>query len=88
MVAEDQETYDAEMTQAIGRVLRYGQKKVVHIYHMASKQTADCDILEKRLGKGKKLVKRGGEAIFVKESTIRETDCLCAGKSIKEFWRG
>jgi len=36
------------MTQAIGRAVRYGQEKHVHIYHMLSMNTADVTIFQAR----------------------------------------
>lgn len=36
------------MEQAIARSRRYGQQKVVHIYHFAALRTVDVDIIEQR----------------------------------------
>lgn len=46
-----QQTYDAAMTQAIGRARRFGQMKKVHIYHFVAAHTVDVDVLEKRTSK-------------------------------------
>ncbi|KAH6674208.1 hypothetical protein B0J14DRAFT_562341 [Halenospora varia] len=43
----------ATMKQAIGRARRYGQKKIVNVYHFATTNTIDIDILEHRLRKHK-----------------------------------
>jgi hypothetical protein len=43
-----QYTYDAAMTQAVGRARRFGQQKTVHVYHFLVKYTADIDIMELR----------------------------------------
>lgn len=48
------------MTQAIGRALRFGQKKKVHVYFFLVKYTADVDLIEFRK---KSIIKcNGGEA--------------------------
>lgn len=36
------------MAQAIARSRRYGQRKTVHVYHIAALHTIDVDILEHR----------------------------------------
>lgn len=43
-----QYTYDAAMTQAVGRARRFGQQKMIHTYHFLVKYTADIDIMELR----------------------------------------
>jgi len=43
-----QENYDAAMTQAIGRARRWGQEKVVHVYHFLTVNTIDVDYYEAR----------------------------------------
>ncbi|KZF20059.1 hypothetical protein L228DRAFT_233492 [Xylona heveae TC161] len=48
LVAETQSKYDAVMTQAIGRARRYGQKKLVHIYHFLSLKTIDVNVFQTR----------------------------------------
>jgi hypothetical protein len=56
------------MTQAIGRSLRYGQKKTVHIYHMLSMDTADVTIFQAR-NKGS-IVCCDGKAILLDKSHL------------------
>lgn len=51
LLVANQYLYDSATTQAIGRALRYGQKKKVHIYRFISLRTIDVDILEERTGK-------------------------------------
>lgn len=46
--ARAQATYDAAMTQALGRALRFGQQKHVHVYHFLTAETIDVDLYEKR----------------------------------------
>ncbi|KAI1502571.1 hypothetical protein F5X99DRAFT_152768 [Biscogniauxia marginata] len=43
-----QEEFDAFMKQATGRCVRYGQKKVVHVYHFVTANTIEVDMLELR----------------------------------------
>ncbi|KAI0108359.1 hypothetical protein F4814DRAFT_455140 [Daldinia grandis] len=43
-----QENYDSCMKQAIGRCVRYGQKKTVQVYHFVTANTIEVDILELR----------------------------------------
>ncbi|KAI1649121.1 uncharacterized protein F4817DRAFT_314059 [Daldinia loculata] len=47
-VVELQENYDSCMKQAIGRCVRYGQKKTVQVYHFVTANTIEVDILELR----------------------------------------
>ncbi|KAF2102036.1 hypothetical protein NA57DRAFT_7963, partial [Rhizodiscina lignyota] len=47
-LAESSEEYHACMEQAIGRAVRPGQTKPVHIYRFVTLNTIDVDILEKR----------------------------------------
>ncbi|KAI9744010.1 MAG: hypothetical protein M1818_002744 [Claussenomyces sp. TS43310] len=55
-LTERQQTYDAQMTQAIGRALRYGQTKHVHVYHYLTLNTVDVDTIQARTGK---MLKKG-----------------------------
>ncbi|KAE9396876.1 hypothetical protein BT96DRAFT_921812 [Gymnopus androsaceus JB14] len=48
LLAPSQEIYDACETQAIGRLVRYGQTKHVHIYRFLTKNTIDEEIYEQR----------------------------------------
>jgi len=43
-----QTTYESNMKQAIGRAVRYGQRRVVKIYHLMTARTVDVDIFEQR----------------------------------------
>ena len=51
------------MTQAIGRAVRYGQEKHVHIYHLLSMNTADVTVFQAR-NRGS-IVCRGSKAFIV-----------------------
>lgn len=48
LFAPSQEIYDACETQAIGRLVRYGQTKHVHIYRFLTKNTIDGEIYGQR----------------------------------------
>ncbi|KAJ3021731.1 hypothetical protein HKX48_007900 [Thoreauomyces humboldtii] len=48
LLAESQQEYTAAEVQAIGRVRRYGQKKIVHIHRFLSEDTMDTQIYEQR----------------------------------------
>lgn len=48
LILPEQSDWESGMTQAIGRVRRYGQKRDVHIYHLLSKDTADVIIFKER----------------------------------------
>ncbi|QIW94895.1 hypothetical protein AMS68_000413 [Peltaster fructicola] len=41
-------SYDATMAQAIGRVKRHGQQRVIHVHRIYALHTIDVDILEER----------------------------------------
>ncbi len=43
-----QQIYDSTMKQAIGRAHRYGQKKIVQVYHFLTAFTFDVDLFEER----------------------------------------
>lgn len=51
------------MTQAIGRAVRYGQEKHVHIYHLLSMNTADVTVFQAH-NRGS-VVCRGSKAFIV-----------------------
>ena len=51
LLAPTQEIYQANETQAIGRLRRYGQTKTVLIWRFLTKDTIDIDIYEARTGK-------------------------------------
>ncbi|KAI9454431.1 hypothetical protein F5148DRAFT_1326581 [Russula earlei] len=50
LLAPTQEIYQANETQAIGRLRRYGQTKTVYIWRFLTKDTIDVDIYEARTG--------------------------------------
>ncbi|KAH9975966.1 hypothetical protein BGW80DRAFT_1168904 [Lactifluus volemus] len=51
LLAPTLEIYQANETQAIGRLRRYGQTKTVYIWRFLTKDTIDVDIYEARTGK-------------------------------------
>jgi len=51
LLAPSQEIYQANETQAIGRLRRYGQSKTVYIWRFLTRDTIDVDIYEARTGK-------------------------------------
>ena len=48
LLTNTQQSYDALMTQSIGRAKRYGQQNTVHVYRFVALRTADVDILQER----------------------------------------
>lgn len=48
LLAPTQEVYDATMTQAIGRLRRFGQKEEVLIYHFLAQDTIDMEVYMER----------------------------------------
>jgi len=48
LLAPSQEIYNACETQAIGRLVRYGQTKHVNVYRFLTKDTIDEEIWEQR----------------------------------------
>lgn len=76
------------MTQAIGRVRRYGQKRTVHIWHLLSHDTADITILkereENRINEATRrtLVVRNGSPMLVDLRETRESDNPLEGPSL------
>ncbi|KAF4160765.1 hypothetical protein CNMCM6069_007550 [Aspergillus lentulus] len=74
MLADTQYDYGSSMTQAVGRALRYGQTRRVHVYHLLVKRTIDVNIFQER--RGKILVERNGQAVLV-----RADECL-AGEAL------
>lgn len=73
-----QSEWDAGMTQAIGRALRFGQMRTVHVYHLLMKKTIDVNILQER--HGKLLLERRGEPVWhdLGEAWV-EDSVLCEG---------
>lgn len=61
--SNSQYTYDAAMTQAIGRARRFGQQKTVYIYHFLVKGTVDIDIMEFRTSRIVKHTGHGSGAL-------------------------
>nr|GAT45746.1 predicted protein [Mycena chlorophos] len=51
LLAPTQEIYDACMTQAVGRLVRFGQSKNVHIWRYCTKDTMDGEIYSLREAK-------------------------------------
>ncbi len=48
LLKAEQQQYEATMTQAIGRCVRYGQLKKVFVWRLLSLETIDQEVLEKR----------------------------------------
>ena len=51
LLTPTQEIYNACETQAIGRLRRYGQTKMVHIWRFLTSSTIDIEIFEQRTGR-------------------------------------
>ncbi|KAJ7504292.1 hypothetical protein B0H11DRAFT_2273456 [Mycena galericulata] len=51
LLAPSQEIYDACMTQAVGRLVRFGQTKHVHIWRFKTQDTIDEEIYDQREAK-------------------------------------
>lgn len=51
LLSQSQQDYDAYETQAIGRIRRYGQTKVVHVHRFLAEDTIDTDIFSERGGR-------------------------------------
>lgn len=51
LLTQTKEIYDACETQAIGRLRRFGQSKLVHIWRFFSAATIDVEIFEQRSGR-------------------------------------
>ncbi|KAJ5676206.1 hypothetical protein N7462_009103 [Penicillium macrosclerotiorum] len=75
--APTQHDYEAGMTQAIGRVRRFGQEKSVHVYHMLVPQTAEVNIYQGR--HGGLLVQRDDRLVVVPTATRQAADLLLEG---------
>jgi hypothetical protein len=71
LLTESQYKYDASMTQAIGRAVRYGQKKEVFIYRFLSLNTIDVEIAQERSKKGLAEVRGEGWKLLGKEECER-----------------
>ncbi|TGZ83578.1 hypothetical protein EX30DRAFT_327192 [Ascodesmis nigricans] len=55
LLTETQYEYESSETQAIGRVLRYGQMKKVHIWRFMTENTIDTKVFVKRTGRERQL---------------------------------
>ena len=47
-LSQSRHSYDQAYEQAVGRALRYGQKKKVHVHHFLAVKTVDINIIEDR----------------------------------------
>jgi hypothetical protein len=83
LLVESQQEYDAGMQQAIGRSIRYGQKRCVHIYHLLALKTIDIDIFEQR--RHQALVRRDGEFLLVPSDDTEKTDERFGGRPLRGF---
>ncbi|PLN84907.1 putative C-5 cytosine-specific DNA methylase [Aspergillus taichungensis] len=82
MLAQTQYDYDSAMTQAIGRSRRYGQRKIVHIYHLLAKGTVDVSIFQRR--REKILLDKDGEAVLVSQDEATGCEVMrCEGPSLE-----
>lgn len=84
LLASTQHEYNSGMTQAIGRCRRYGQQRVVHTYHMLTRDSADVNVFQER--QEGVVVMRGGQGWFVPRGgpdTLREDDERCAGPELR-----
>jgi hypothetical protein len=50
LLADSQQEYEAYETQAIGRIRRFGQEKVVHVWRFLAASTIDTEIFSQRVG--------------------------------------
>lgn len=76
LLTSSKSSYNASMTQSIGRAKRFGQHKTVHVYRFLALRTIDVDILQER--EEKTLVKKKdlqeGEAADMRELGDGEAD--------------
>lgn len=61
LITRDQGEWDAQMKQALGRCIRFRQRKTVHVYHMVMDETIEVDTLEWRYKK--EIFVRPGRAV-------------------------
>ncbi|KAK4703476.1 hypothetical protein P7C70_g2742, partial [Phenoliferia sp. Uapishka_3] len=73
LLTETPEQYKAFMTQAIGRLKRYGQQKAVKTIYLLSKDTIDTDIYEQRTGKNVQSLIEAQDAADPESSTFPRT---------------
>ncbi|KAL4910325.1 hypothetical protein BDW74DRAFT_186376 [Aspergillus multicolor] len=81
VLSQTQYDYDSSMIQAIGRSLRYGQTKHVHVYHLIAKMTIDVNIFQERRG-NRVLVERDGQAVFVEPEDALKEAMTCQGPTM------
>ncbi|KAJ9627044.1 hypothetical protein H2203_003504 [Taxawa tesnikishii (nom. ined.)] len=63
LLVDSQYVYESNMTQAIGRVRRPGQRKTIFVYRFIALDTIDVDILEHRERRRNALTERGAPAV-------------------------
>ncbi len=89
---DQQNAYDATMTQAIGRARRHKQEKEIHVYHLAALDTIDVDVLEHRMRRTDTLTEQGApplvqpkrtKALDMSTEPTRERTQLVRGKDGK-----
>lgn len=51
LITRNQAEWDAQMKQALGRCVRFRQRKTVHVYHLVVDETIEVDTLEWRMKK-------------------------------------
>jgi hypothetical protein len=73
------------MTQAIGRIRRFGQRKHVHIWHILAIGTVDVDVMQMR--RDEVLVKTGSAFGFMKKKSVVGLDWIDLGGHIAETER-
>lgn len=74
LLTSTQYDYEASMTQAVGRVRRYGQKKTVHVHHFLAEMTIDVGIFQQR--RQRVLVVRDGQPTLVMQDEMLDTDSM------------
>lgn len=71
LITRNQNEWDAQMKQALGRCVRYRQKKTVYIYHFVVDETIEADTLEWRM-KQEILVRPGHSVGRFNDCTVPE----------------
>ncbi|EST09082.1 C-5 cytosine methyltransferase [Kalmanozyma brasiliensis GHG001] len=74
LLKQEQQQYEATMTQAIGRCVRYGQLKKVCVWRLLSLETIDQEVLERRerVRVVREEEEERGEGVLVVEEMERE----------------
>ncbi|KAF2722314.1 hypothetical protein K431DRAFT_284007 [Polychaeton citri CBS 116435] len=62
LLRDTQYSYESTMAQAIGRVRRHGQTKLIHVYRIFALDTIDVDVLELRERRSSALTEQGHSA--------------------------